>query len=207
MGQLLQAHGGGKWWWQWLPPMLLMFCSLSVALLGEWGGEWLRFQRGEILTGEWWRLFSGHLAHLGWAHLWINFAGLLLVWILVGRAMALRHWWWFIPFCMLVISCGLLWWLPGLVWYVGLSGLLHGMLLAGGLQLALRGEREAQLLLLILMGKIGWELWQGPLPGSREASGGEVVVQAHALGAASGLLYVGLLRLLASVALLRQRSS
>jgi membrane associated rhomboid family serine protease len=67
------------------------------------------------------------------------------------------------------------------------------MLLAGSVQLTLRGEREAMLLLLIVLAKVTWELWQGPLPGSREAAGGEVVVQAHAMGALVGGVYAVLL--------------
>ncbi|MCW8918629.1 MAG: hypothetical protein OQL08_07405 [Gammaproteobacteria bacterium] len=61
------------------------------------------------------------------------------------------------------------------------------------MRLALRGEREALLLLLMVSAKVAWELWQGPLPGSREAAGGEVVVQAHALGYLSGALFTLLL--------------
>jgi rhomboid family GlyGly-CTERM serine protease len=182
-----------SWWWRWQPPLLLLLLSLGIALMGDELAELLRYQRSAILSGEWWRLFSGHLVHLGWSHLWLNLTGLLLVWALVGQAFSRRNWWWLIGTCLLGISCGLLVWLPGLAWYVGLSGLLHGMLLAGSVQLTLRGEREAMLLLLIVLAKVTWELWQGPLPGSREAAGGEVVVQAHAMGALVGGVYAVLL--------------
>lgn len=182
-------------WWRWQPPLLLLLGSIVVALLGDELGVLLRYQRGAIAAGEWWRLFSGHLVHLGWSHLWLNLAGLLLVWWLVGHAFSVRLWWWLIGGSLLGISLGLWWWLPGLAWYVGLSGVLHGLLVAGGLRLALRGESEALLLLLIVSVKVAWELWQGPLPGSREAAGGEVVVQAHALGYLCGALFTLLLAL------------
>jgi rhomboid family GlyGly-CTERM serine protease len=161
-----------------------------IALLGDAAGELLKYQRASILSGEWWRLFTGHLVHLGWSHLWLNLAGLLLIWALVGRAMTLRQWLLLISLSLILISVGLLLWLPNLMWYVGLSGMLHGLLVAGGLSQALRGEREGLILVLVVMGKVGWELWQGPLPGSREVTGGEVVVQAHTLGAGAGVLYV-----------------
>jgi rhomboid family GlyGly-CTERM serine protease len=189
MGQISGNSQARGWWWRWQPLLLLTLCTLLVTLLGDGLGELLRYQRSAILSGELWRLFSGHLVHLGWSHLVLNLAGLGLVWSLVGHAFSPRNWWWLIGSCMLAISLGLLWWLPGLAWYVGLSGVLHGMLVAGGLRQALRGEREALLLLVIVLAKVSWELWQGPLPGSREAAGGEVVVQAHALGALSGALY------------------
>ena len=195
MGQLLQYKLNDRWWWHWLPPLALLIVSVGIALLGAEAGEWLRYQRSHILHGEWWRLFTGHIVHLGWSHWWLNMAGLLLLWVLVGGALPLRHWWWFMVFSALGISLGLLCWLPGLGWYVGLSGLLHGMLLAGALQQAVQGERDAMGVVVIVLAKVAWELLHGPLPGSREAAGGEVVVQAHALGALCGLLYLPWLRL------------
>lgn len=196
MGQTLVVRRSGEWWRHWSLPLLLCVASIAVALFGDGAGEWLRYERAPIAAGEWWRLVSAHLVHLGWSHLWINLAGLMLVWALVGDAFRPRYWWGFVAFGSLGISLGLWWWLPDLDWYVGLSGLLHGMLLAGALWQGLRGEREALLIVLIVTSKVGWELWHGPLPGSREVAGGEVVVQGHALGLLCGALYVALLRLL-----------
>jgi rhomboid family GlyGly-CTERM serine protease len=193
MEQTPQNSKSNTSWRSWWLPLLLL--SLLLAVLGDGATEGLRYQRESILYGEWWRLFTGHLLHLGWYHLWLNLAGLLLVWMLVGHAFSTGSWAGVIGATLLGVSLGLLWWLPQLTWYVGLSGLLHGMLIAGSLQLALRGEREALLILLIVLGKVGWELWQGPLPGSREAAGGEVVVEAHALGLLCGAVYVVALRL------------
>jgi len=195
MGQIAKDNRDDLWWWRWHPPLLLLLCSVCIALLGDGLAELLQYQRDAILSGQWWRLFSGHLVHLGWSHLWLNMAGLTLVWALVGEAFTPRQWWWLITFSMLGISSGLLWWLPGVMWYVGLSGLLHGMLLAGILQLLLRGEREVWPLLLLVLAKLLWELWSGPLPGSREAAGGEVLVEAHSLGALCGAVYCAVLRL------------
>lgn len=192
MGQTARHNLNSRWRY-WLLPLLLAAFSIAIALLGSEVMQSLRFERDAIFSGQGWRLFSGHLVHLGWSHLWLNLAGLLLVWLLVGKAFSLRNWWWLIGFCMLGISLGLLWWLPHLAWYVGLSGVLHGMLFAGGGQLALRGEREAMVIIAVMLAKVGWELWQGPLPGSREAAGGEVVFQAHALGCLSGAIYASVL--------------
>lgn len=182
-------------WRHWVVPLLLLGSSLSIALLGEEAGQLLRYQRVEIIAGQWWRLATGHLVHLGWAHLWMNIGGLLLVWLLVGRALSLVQWGGLLAFCMLGISLGLLWWLPQLDWYVGLSGVLHGMLLAAALQLALGGDREALLISIIVTLKVAYEMGHGPLPGSREAAGGEVVYQAHALGCLCAALFVAVQRL------------
>ncbi len=196
MEQSLEKRSARRWW-HWQAPLLLALCSLLVALAGTGADELLRYQRDAILTGEWWRLFSGHLVHLGWSHLWLNLAGLLLLWMLVGRAFSSALWWGLIVWCFLGISFGLLWWMPGLVWYVGLSGVLHGMLFGGSLRLALRAEREAMVIIAVMLAKVSWELWQGPLPGSSDAAGGNVVVQAHALGCLSGALYAAVFSLVA----------
>ena len=190
MRQSLENSLDKRWWWHWQLPLLLTLLSMIVSLMGTGADELLRYQRDAIIAGEWWRLFSGHLVHLGLSHMWLNLAGLLLVWALVGKACSLRIWWWLIAFCLLGISLGLLWWLPNLNWYVGLSGVLHGVLFAGSLRLALRGEREAMVIIVVMLAKVVWELWNGPLPGSREAAGGEVVVQAHALGCLCAAIFV-----------------
>ena len=193
MEQTAQHNSKVGWWRHWMLPLLLLVFSISISLMGDAATQILRFERDGVFAGQWWRLVSGHLAHLGWSHLWLNLAGLLLVWLLVGRALPLRQWSGVVMFNMVGISFGLLVWLPQLQWYVGLSGLLHGMLLAGGLRQALRGDREAMVIIVIVLAKVAWELWQGPLPGSREAAGGEVVFQAHALGCLCGAIYVAAL--------------
>jgi len=80
-----------------------------------------------------------------------------------------------------------LWFLdPDVEWYVGLSGLLHGLLTAGLLASFLAGSRDALLLGLLVAGKILWEQVSGPLPGSQGLAGAAVVVDAHLYGALAG---------------------
>lgn len=189
MGQSSQNNKISIDYREWWLPLWLSLTAIAISLLGEEAAELLRYQRSELQTGEWWRVVSGHFVHLGWSHLWLNLAGLLLVWALVKHAFSALSWWGLIVFSQIGISLGLWWWLPQLDWYVGLSGLLHGMLLAGSLQLALRGDREMWLLLLVVIAKLAWELLQGPMPGSREAAGGNVIVEAHSLGGLVGALY------------------
>ena len=44
------------------------------------------------------------------------------------------------------------------------------------------------ILLLLLVAKISWEQFSGPVPGSELTSGGPVVVDAHLYGALGGVL-------------------
>ena len=186
----MQRQEAARWWRHWMSPALLLLATLLLALIGDDATQLLRYQRDAVLAGEWWRLVSGHMVHLGWSHLGLNLAALLLVWLLVGRALSLQQWTLLFVFGCVGISLGLLWWLPQLDWDVGLSGVLHTMVVAGGGRLLLQGDREALVVLLIVTAKVGYEMWQGPLPGSREAAGGEVVYQAHALGYGCAVLFV-----------------
>ena len=94
-----------------------------------------------------------------------------------------------------VIDTGFWWLNPELYWYVGMSGLLHGLLAAGLVPRLRRINLETAVLALLLMAKIGWEQFGGPLPGSESTSGGPVVVDAHLYGAIGGVLAAVLLQI------------
>ena len=172
----------------WLVPGIVVLCALSLLLAGDLGREWLRFDRAGIAAGEVWRLLTGHLVHLGASHAGLNLAGLVLVWFLVGRAYTWKQWLWVMAGSIGAIDLGLWFGAPSLEWYVGLSGLLHGML-AAGIVAGLAGRSgEAAILAIVVAGKLAWEQFAGPLPGSEATSGGAVIVDAHLYGVIGGTL-------------------
>jgi hypothetical protein len=86
------------------------------------------------------------------------------------------------------VGIGLLGLQPQVGWYVGLSGVVHGLFAAGCLALLRRHPQVAVLALAALAAKLGWEQVHPP-GASREALvGGAIVVNAHLYGAAGGLL-------------------
>jgi rhomboid family GlyGly-CTERM serine protease len=174
-------------------PLSLALLSLATMIGGRGLGEWLRYDRAGILHGEVWRLASSHIVHLGWQHLALNLAGLALVWMLYGRAYTLAQWAIVLALSMLGISLGLLLFLPGVHWYVGLSGVLHGLFVAGAVASLLAGYRAEWLLLSLLAVKLLWEHFHGALPGSESLAGGTVLIEAHLYGAITGLLAAALL--------------
>ncbi len=169
-------------------PLGLALACLAVALAGPGAMEALRYDREAIAAGQWWRLLSANLAHLGWSHLLLNLAGLALVWALFRPFLPLAGWLTALLLSALAVTLGL--WLldPRIGWYVGLSGVLHGLFVAGALGAVGAGERRELLLLAVITAKLAWEQWHGPLPGSAEAAGGPVVVESHLYGAISGAL-------------------
>lgn len=173
-----------------------------VELWGDAGRLALRYDRESIAAGELWRLITGHLVHLGPSHFAMNVLALAIL-AIVLPALATWHQW-LLTFLSsaLVIDIGLLAFHPGVEWYVGLSGVLHGFWTAGVL-LALHARRlEAIPLAILLLLKLGYEFAFGPIPLSGEVAAGPVVSVAHAWGAIGGAAFA-----LASIAVRSREAS
>lgn len=190
----------------WLLPACVGVTSVLLEVGGAPVRELLRYDRLALAGGEWWRLASGHFVHLGWSHALLNVVALLAIWALVGARLTAARWLLVIGAVLAGIDAGF-WWLdPGLRWYVGLSGLLHG-LLAAGLVAGWHSLRtEAWVLAVLLAAKLCYEQLAGPLPGSVSTAGGPVVVNAHLYGALSGLAAGGMVECLRRVKVRASRS-
>jgi rhomboid family GlyGly-CTERM serine protease len=170
--------------------LALLALLLACAAGGERALLALRYERSAIGAGEWWRLLGAHLVHLGWLHLLLDALALCLLWALYARAFSLRAWLLVCAGAILAIDAGLWWLAPGVQWYAGISGLLHGVWAAGAVQAARRREFAGWLLLLALALKLWREYEQGAgvliaaLP---------VVTEAHRYGALGALLVVAAL--------------
>jgi len=170
-----------------LPLIVGSFCLLA-ALAGDAGRAWLRWDRSGIEEGEIWRLVTGHLVHLTWPHFLLNTVGLILVWLLVGHRLSTLRWIQTVVVSM--AGMGLAFWYlePQLQWYVGLSGVLHGLLMAGLIMGIPSSTRESLIIGTFVVAKLAYEQLAGPLPGSEASSGGPVLVNAHLYGTISAAL-------------------
>lgn len=169
-------------------PLTIIIISFTMELSGQTGSLWFRYDRDGVMAGEIWRLITGHFVHLGWKHFAMNIAGLILIWVLFGRLMPATKWTACIIINALFISVGFIIFNNNLHWYVGLSGVLHGMFVCGAIASIALGYRTEALLLLLLIGKLIWEQMQGAFPGSASFAGGDVVVDAHLYGAIIGAI-------------------
>ncbi len=171
----------------WRLPVFLIVISGVFELFGDSGRAWLQYDRVAILDAELWRLLSGQLVHLGLSHYVLNAIALVLVWVAVGEYFTSRQWLILTAVSIAGIDAGLWLFNPELVWYVGMSGFLHGLLAAGivkGFQFL---PREAVLGGMVVLVKIVYEQMLGPMPGSEQSAGGNVVVDSHLYGALAGL--------------------
>ena len=151
----------------------------------------LRYDRADIAAGQWWRLVTAHVAHLGLHHAVLNVLGLVLVWALFARQWRPRQWAIIIAVVIIAIDVGL--WLrdPQIAWYVGASGALHGLMAAGVLSYIRRGDPLGWIMAALLAAKLGFEQLHGPLPFA--GKGVPVVVDAHLYGVLGGLSAAALL--------------
>lgn len=171
----------------WPLALLGMAAAVLSLLAGPSSPAW-RYERSAVLDGEVWRIVTGQLVHLGTGHLLLNLAGLVMIGWVFGPGLRAARWLGVLAGSWVAIGIGFVWLEPQLAWYVGLSGLLHGLLLGAavldhGLDARFRGVFIAG-----VIGKLGWEQWAGALPFTAEAAGGPVVVDAHLYGGIGGLL-------------------
>jgi rhomboid family GlyGly-CTERM serine protease len=168
-------------------------CALLLALAcsGQAGRLALRYERTALAAGQLWRLVTAHLVHLDLRHALLNILGLVLMWALFARDYRPRQWLVITLASMAAIDAGLWLWDSTVRWYVGSSGVLHGIMAAGTVARLRRGETEGWVLAAFLLGKLAWEQGVGPLP----LSGSDpVVVDAHLYGVAGGLAAAVFLR-------------
>lgn len=181
---------------QYLPVTVLLIAgTLAMIFVQALPGDWhqaLRYEREAVRQGEWWRLLSGNFVHLGWRHLALNLAGLWLgTWAFAADRSALS-WLAATLVCALATGVGLWWFSPTVGWCVGLSGALHGLMIVGFGAWALRGERLASGLLVLVVGKLLWEQSGGDMPWTDELVEGRVVTDAHLWGACGGALFLAM---------------
>lgn len=175
----------------WRIPLAVTISAVLIQVLRL--GPTLRYQRAAITHGEWWRLLTGNLVHLGWMHLGRDLAGLILIWFCFFPHLSERLWLAVIFICMLGVSGGLYIFSPEILWYVGLSGILYGLFATGAVLEWRHRPRLSALLLGLMWAVVIYGLLVGPLPGEDIGLGGPIVPQAHLYGAICGMGF-GVLR-------------
>ena len=172
-----------------------LLAACAVLLVPQLGGSaathLLRYDRAAIGAGQWWRLLTAHIAHLGLHHAVLNALGFVFLWALFAREWRPREWAVIILVVAVVIDCGLWFRDPQVTWYVGASGLLHGLMAAGVVAYVRRRDPLGWIMMGLLAAKLAYEQLHGPLPFA--GRGVPVVVDAHLYGASAGLLIAVLL--------------
>ena len=189
MLNLLQRHHICAW-----PLVLGLVCLLLVAL-NPWLKPWLRYDEGAIEQGEYWRLLTAHFMHLGWVHGLLNVMGFCLIAYIYPAGKAI-NWLAFYLVSSVLISLYMVI-DSGTYYYVGASGVLHGLLILAAFFSRVLDLWRRYLLIFIIIAKLFWEQSRFYVDhGVGEAIGGFVYVDAHLIGGmcALGLVIIFLLK-------------
>ena len=180
---------------------LSLNAGLSLVVLAVMAAELvlpaeaLEYRRA-LAAREPWRLFTGHFVHLGFVHALLNCVALVLLGHLFGDRLKPRGFFGILAAAPILISLLFLATMPELLWYRGLSGVLHALFFAGCVVwIATTAGRTRWLPIAALIGGTIKVLVEQPWDGSfpvHEVLRVAVVPQAHLIGAivgtAAGLL-------------------
>ncbi len=169
--------------------LIILILSILAQFSLKSGIDWFQFARAEIEAGQWWRFITGNLVHLNWRHFAMNAVALVAIYILFPDVLKITGWVLVFLMCCLTVSICIWLFNPEIHWYVGLSGTLHGLMVVLLLLDFITHRNLLNVaLFLILLAKLVWEAWMGPIPGSEQTAGGPVIVQTHFYGFIGGLL-------------------
>lgn len=174
-------------------PMLLLGLSAAVQGWSE-GAAFLRYQRDAILLhGELWRLITAHFVHGTVRHWLLNSLGLLLVWAAYPGYFRRSTSSLFVVALAGSISLQLLLFSSEVTWYLGMSGVLHGLFAAWSLVELLAGRRFAVVPLGLVLLKVLYEQYGVASVMSFADLGLPVLVDAHLYGVVAGLVLAPLM--------------
>lgn len=164
--------------------LIVLQCLHSLELID------IAYRRSAIQSGEWWRLVTGQYVHNNLAHLLMNVIGLVIIYTL---ASLYRHANTYIAALVLTtpaLGLALFYFEKDLEYYVGISGVLHGVLVALGIVFAsTSSKRLGYLLVFSVSVKVYFE-YIGVLSvdNVQQAIGIPVCFGAHHLGVISGVV-------------------
>ncbi len=179
-------------WRAMLPAAVLTLIMLLAQLLPEIYQLMLRYDRLALADGEYWRLLTANIIHLGWGHFGLNVAGLwLIVWLYAADRSCLD---WLVGLLItgFATSWGVHLFSGDIFWMLGLSGALHGLFVLGAIGLIMAGDGFGWGLLLGVGGKLAFEQFAGEVPFTAAIVGGSVVTDAHLWGSMGGVVAASL---------------
>jgi rhomboid family GlyGly-CTERM serine protease len=170
---------------------LAIFVSLTglLAFLGPWLNPLLAWNRYDIEDFQWWRLFTGHLMHTNLWHACINLSVLSAAAAIFGKAYKPQSWLLIFLILSLTNSIALFLFTPWLANYVGLSGVLYGILAVGFLSTFYKSPVLNAVVLICITAKIIYEQMPGfDVNYLRTQIEAAVIVDAHLYGLITGIV-------------------
>lgn len=168
-------------------PASVILLAALLFLFEPQTSQWLAYDRIMVSSHEWWRLLSANLLHTNLNHLLLNSAGLALLWALHGDHYSIRRFFNLFVLCYLGCTAGLYFFAENLIWYVGLSGTLHGIFVWGAMKDIQQHVSFGGLLFIGVWEKILYEQLSEPNLELANLINADVAIDAHLYGAITGL--------------------
>lgn len=168
-----------------LASLLVVFATATNALF-----PLLSLARLPVAQGELWRLFTSNFVHFGWSHMLINLSAFVLCALALLNSFPARQLLGLIIVCCLSVGLGVYYFNPEYGTYAGLSGAIHGFMIAG----LMRNKRHPTwinaFLIALVIAKIIYE-HQPDYQTTRlqDLMPVPVAYDAHMYGAIAGFLY------------------
>ena len=180
-----------------LTPSIYLCMALSLLMLLLTALEnslfpLLTLEAAKINEGEYWRILTANLVHFGWAHTLMNTAALLLCSFAFFSNYPVKKFSLLLFWCCLVVGIAIYLFSPEYSPYAGLSGAIHGLIVAGLLQ-----PRVYPLWIRLFgLGLIIAKLIQENMAGYQATDlqaliPVAVAVESHVYGAIAGFLFIG----------------
>jgi rhomboid family GlyGly-CTERM serine protease len=165
----------------------LLLVSALMTSLPDPMQQSLRLYTDHRFSSHYWGAITGHLVHYSWPHYALNVTGILLWASLFGRLKGWLYWFGITAFIMLCVDIGVF--IQGeFSWYVGFSGVLHGLLAHSALMGTGIRNPLNRALLIALIAKVSAE-YLGLLPDfSSSMTQIDTAYETHAYGLLGGIL-------------------
>lgn len=171
-------------------PLTIIALSILMAIAEPLSSEWFAYKVNDIAEGQWWRLLSGHFLHTNSYHLLLNLLGVALLWALHGHYTKTAKYLGIFLFLCFCTSVSLYMFAPQLKWYVGLSGVLHGLFVVGAYFDIKHHFKTGWVMLAGITVKVLNEQMYGASGEVAKLIDANVAIDAHLFGSLSGLLII-----------------
>ena len=164
--------------------------GIVFQFFADFSNLWLIYDRDAVLSGQWWRLLTGNIVHINFAHLWLNLGAFLAILVVFPGKHGISRILFYLISCGIAVTAGIQLFSSDIEWYSGLSGVLHGVFIIKAYDEWSVSKKLGGAMVGALGIKLGYEQLMGGSENVARLIGGPVAVDAHLFGAIGGFMVV-----------------